>query len=160
MLVVRYGPSCSAHVCGDYETIERSRQLMNPVLAASYSRAMQAALSGGGYSGTRPVSAKVLAAPAAKGRSRKPLFDFTTDHLSDGAVPADFVDAVFQRIRRMRNEDWSGLFLWLLLVLVPSGIAIFFARDRYYRWRKENITLLLWDAKREPDRTKPKMRAG
>src|SRR5262245_23838207 len=39
-LVVRYGPSCSAHVCGNHQTIEWSRQWMNTQLAASYSRAM------------------------------------------------------------------------------------------------------------------------
>src|SRR5262245_53904150 len=107
MLVVRYGPSCSAHVCGDFETIERSRQLMNPVLAASFSRAMQAALSGGGYAG-RPSPSGI-----AKRARSKPLFDFTVDHLPSGATAADdFVDVVLQRIQRMRNEDWGGVFLW------------------------------------------------
>jgi cobaltochelatase CobN len=137
MLVVRYGPSCSSHVCGDFETIERSRQLMNPVLAASYSRAMQAALSGNGYGGARPSFPEGSATSSMatrNGRSKKPLFDFTADHLPNGA-PVDIVDAVFQGIQRMRNQDWSGVFLSLLLVLLPSGIAIFFLRDRYYRRR-------------------------
>jgi cobaltochelatase CobN len=138
MLVVRYGPSCSAHVCGDLQTIERSRQLMNPVLAASYSRAMQAALAGGGYSG-RPSPSGV-----AKNSRSKPLFDFTVDHLPSGAAATDdFVDIVLQRIERMRDQDWGTVFLWLIAVLLPSGIAVFFVRDRYYRRRGSGITPLL-----------------
>jgi cobaltochelatase CobN len=146
MLVVRYGPSCSAHVCGDFETIELSRQLMNPVLAGSYSRAMQAALSGGGYSGAPSSPSKVSPSVATKHRLKKPLFDFEVDHLQDNvAGSVDFVDVVLQRIQRMRNQDWNTAFLALLLVLLPSGVVIFFIRDRYYR-RRGTATLSLWDA--------------
>ena len=140
VLVVRYGPSCSAHVCGDLETIQRSRELMNPALAGSYSRAMQAALSGGGYGGQpSPASAN------ARGRSKKPLFDFETDRLPSGAAtPVDLVDVVLQRIQRMRDEDWGTVFLWLLIVLLPAGIVVFFLRDRYYRrHRIEPIRIIL-----------------
>jgi cobaltochelatase CobN len=44
-LVVRYGPSCSSHVCGDAETIAWSKQWMNSALSGPYSRAMKAAIT-------------------------------------------------------------------------------------------------------------------
>ena len=142
MLVVRYGPSCSAHVCGDYQTIERSRQLMNPVLAGSYSRAMQAALSGAGYTGARPSRSKFSAGGKTNSRLKRPLFDFRVDHLPNGAAePVDIVD-VF--IHGIRNYNWSNVFIPLLLMLFCAGIAVFFVRDRYYRRRgDETIRLIL-----------------
>ena len=114
---------------------------MNPVLASSYGRAMQAALSGSGYPGSRPVSSAGLSAPERGGKSKRPLFDFTVDHLPSGAArPVDFVDAVFQRIR---NQEWGEVFLQLMVLLGVSGIAIFFVRDRYYRRRGKLNTLSL-----------------
>jgi cobaltochelatase CobN len=136
MLVVRYGPSCSAFSCGNYQTIQFSREQMNPVLASSYSRAMQAALSGTGYPRSSPAHSGTGAATS------RPLFDFVTDHLPHrAAAEADFVDVVLQRIR---NQDWDSVFLYLLLILAPTGVVIFFARDRYYRRRgAESIELRL-----------------
>jgi len=46
--------------------------------------------------------------------------------------PATFVEVV---LHRFRNQDWSGAFVYLLLILVPSGLVVFVARDRYYRRR-------------------------
>jgi cobaltochelatase CobN len=140
MLVVRYGPSCSAHVCGDRQTIAWSQQWMNPTLAGSYSRAMTAALAGSGYSGATSALSKTDSNFARSGRSKKGLFDFTTDHLPNhSTLPVDFVQAVLQRFR---NQDWSGVFLSLTLMLVPAGLIIFVARDRYYR-RRGDETLKL-----------------
>ena len=39
-MVVRYGPSCSANVCGNKDTIAFSKVWMNPELAHAYTRAM------------------------------------------------------------------------------------------------------------------------
>ena len=134
LLVVRYGPSCSAHVCGNYQTIEWSRQWMNPVLASSYSRAMNAALRGSGYPGAQPVFTQGASA------SGRPLFDFTVDHLPNHSPePANFVEVV---IRNIRNQDWSGVFGSLLAILAPGGLVVFFARDRYYR-RRDTETIRL-----------------
>jgi len=136
LLVVRYGPSCSAHSCGNYQTIEWSRQWMNPTLAASYSRAMKAALSGNGYPGARPSFSASTYASGVNVRAKRPLFDFT-----DEKSAVSIAEAVF---RRIRNQDWGGVFLSLLLILVPSGFAVFFVRDRYYRRRgAETIQLTL-----------------
>jgi cobaltochelatase CobN len=133
LLVVRYGPSCSAFACGNYQTIAWSREWMNPTLAASYSRAMQAALSGPGYSGSQPTLAKADGHAVTDQRRGKRLFDFTTDRLpTDSAVAVDFVQTIF---RRFRSQDWSGVFLTLLAILLPAGLIIFVARDRYYRRR-------------------------
>jgi hypothetical protein len=70
------------------------------------------------------------------------LFDFTADHFpARSTAPVDLVQRVFQRIR---SQDWSGVFLMLVSVLVPSGFAIFVVRDRYYRRRGgETIRLTL-----------------
>ena len=134
LLVVRYGPSCSAHVCGNYQTVEWSRQWMNPVLASSYSRAMNAALRGSGYPGAQPVFTQGASA------SGRPLFDFTVDHLPNHSPePANFVEVV---IRNIRNQDWSGVFGSLLAILAPGGLVVFFARDRYYR-RRDTETIRL-----------------
>jgi cobaltochelatase CobN len=137
LLVVRYGPSCSAHSCGNYQTISWSRQWMNPTLAASYSRAMKAALSGNGYPGaTRTAFSTSTPASGLTVRVKRPLFDFTAEE-----APVTLVQAVFQRIR---TQDWSSVFLLLFLVLVPSGFAVFFVRDRYHRRRGgETIQLTL-----------------
>ena len=106
---------------------------MNPTLAGSYSRAMQAALSGGGYSGARPVNSGAASGSGIDRPSTRRLFDFTTDHLpGESAMPVSFVQAVYHRIR---NQDWSAAFGWLLLILVPSGFGVFVVRDRYYRRR-------------------------
>jgi len=129
-LVVRYGPSCSAFSCGNHQTIAWSRQWMNPTLAGSYSRAMRAALSGNGYSGTQGRLFRGTSGSGMNVKSKKPLFDFTVEDVP--AAPVDFVQDVF---RRIRAQDWSSVFLMLLLVLVPSGFAIFVLRDRYYRRR-------------------------
>jgi cobaltochelatase CobN len=141
-MVVRYGPSCSAHVCGNYETIAWSQQWMNPALAPSYSRAMKAALSGNGYPGIQPAFSSSNVHPGRNARPGKPLFDFSTDRLPNHAVlPMSLMDTVF---RRIRNQDWSDVFIYLFLVLIPSGLAVFFARDRYYRHRgSESIQLRL-----------------
>jgi hypothetical protein len=132
-LVVRYGPSCSAHSCGNSQTIEWSRRWMNPVLASSYSHAMIAALRGNGYPGMQPVFSRTASVPGMSVGSRKRLFDFRIDHLpSHSTTPVTFVEAVVQRIR---HQDWSSVFLSFLFILVPSGIAVFLVRDRYYRRR-------------------------
>jgi cobaltochelatase CobN len=139
-LVVRYGPSCSAFSCGNYNTISFSREWMSPALAASYSRAMRAALSGNGYAGTPPSFAP-NGSRGGKTGAKRPLFDFTADQLPKALSSADFVTAVF---RRIRNQDWSVVLLYLLLVLVPSGLTIFVVRDRLYRGRgSECIQLTL-----------------
>ena len=129
LLVVRYGPSCSAHSCGNYQTIAWSRQWMNPTLAASYSRAMKAALSGTGYAGAQRPFSSSMAAAAVNVKAKRPLFDFTVELEK---VPVTLVQTVFQRIR---NQDFGGVFLSLVLILVPSGFAVFFVRDRYHRRR-------------------------
>jgi hypothetical protein len=54
-------------------------------------------------------------------------------------LPVDFVQAVLQRFR---NQDWSGVFLSLTLMLVPAGLVIFVARDRYYRRRGDDTLKL------------------
>ena len=137
-MVVRYGPSCSAHVCGNHQTIAFSRQWMSPTLAGSYSRAMKAALAGGGYAGSRPVSASATkgAGVGVKGTLRKkPVFDFEVDNV------AGFVQRVTERFR---NQEWGGVFLTLLLILAPAGFLIFLVRDRYYRRRGEETIKLIW----------------
>ena len=112
---------------------------MNPTLAAAYSRAMRSALSGSGYAGAESRLSRSTSGLATKARSKKPLFDFTANDRPD--VPIDLVREVFQRIR---SQDWSGVFLMLALVLVPSGFAVFVLRDRYYRRRGgETIQLTL-----------------
>ena len=110
---------------------------MNPTLAASYSRAMKAALSGNGYPGaTRTAFSTSTPASGMTVRVKRPLFDFTAEE-----APVTLVQAVFQRIR---TQDWSSVFLLLFLVLVPSGFAVFFVRDRYHRRRGgETIQLTL-----------------
>jgi cobalamin biosynthesis Mg chelatase CobN len=138
LLVVRYGPSCSAHSCGNYQTIAWTRQWMNPTLAASYSRAMKAALSGTGYPGAQRTFSSSMPASAMNLKAKRPLFDFTVEVEK---APVTLVQAVFQRIR---NQDFGGVFLSLVLILVPAGVAVFFVRDRYHRRRGgETIQLTL-----------------
>ena len=111
---------------------------MNPTLAASYSRAMKAALSGNGYPGAHPAFSAGASASGMNSRAKRPLFDFTAER-----APVTLIQDVFQRIR---NQDWGDVFLWLFLILVPSGFAVFFARDRYHRRRGgETIQLSLYD---------------
>ena len=132
-MVVRYGPSCSAHVCGNYETIAWSQQWMNPSLGGSYSRAMGAALSGNGYPGAQHELSSADIQTGRTARAKKPLFDFSVDRLPNHSVlPVGLIDTVF---RRIRNQDWSEAFAYLFLILVPAGLAVFFVRDRYYRRR-------------------------
>jgi cobaltochelatase CobN len=131
-LVVRFGPSCSAHSCGNHQTIEWSRQWMNPRLAQAYSRAMNAALSGNGYRGGPALPTRSRYG-GTRARSRGPRFDFAVKGLPGRwGTPIGFVDAVF---RRIRNQGWSSVFGWLAVVLIPSGVAVFVMRDRYYRRR-------------------------
>jgi hypothetical protein len=112
---------------------------MNPTLASSYSRAMTAALSGHGYPRARPGLSETGAA-LVRNSSGKSVFDFTVDRLpNSSAVSVSLVQSVF---RRIRNQDWSGVFLPLLGILMPAGLVIFFARDRYYRRRGERIQLI------------------
>jgi cobaltochelatase CobN len=143
-LVVRYGPSCSSHVCGDTETIAWSKQWMNPALAGPYSRAMKAAVTGDTYAATQPVFSK----SAIKGKavpSMGGLFDFVVDGGATRELrPTNIVEQVF---RIIRIQDWGITFAYLTLVLLPSGIIVFFARDRYYRYRHS-----------EPIRLTPKVR--
>ncbi len=138
-MVVRYGPSCSAHVCGNYQTINWSRQWMSSTLALSYSRAMAAALQGSGYAGAQSAFSRAAASrPATNRRSVKPLFDFTADRLPNhSSPPGTFVEFVFHRLR---NQDWSGVFVYLFLILIPSGLVVFVVRDRYYR-RRGGVTI-------------------
>jgi cobaltochelatase CobN len=136
-LVVRYGPACSAHVCGDYRMAAWSREWMNPELQKSYTRAMQAALSGSGYSGV-PVSAAKFGGGPGRG-GRKPLFDFTAAMKPDTGAPVSLIETVF---RRIRNQDWNDVFLGLFMFLVPAGLAVFFVRDRYYRRRGSECVAL------------------
>jgi cobaltochelatase CobN len=140
MLVVRYGPSCSANVCGNHQTITWSRQWMNATLASSYARAMQAALVGRGYAGAAPVFSSRRSPVGMNKRAGKRLFDFTVDHLpNQSTVPVSFVQAVF---RRIQNQDLSAVFIPLLLLLVPAGFATFVVRNRYYR-RRGDATIKL-----------------
>src|SRR5262249_34545858 len=117
-------------------TIAFSRQWMNPRLAGSYSRAMTAALAGGGYTatGTSAIS-NAGRGTGAKSRSTKKLFDFEVNHL-----PGNFVESVYEGFR---NQDWGGVLLQLLAILVPAGLMIFFARDCYYRRRGEETIRLI-----------------
>ena len=109
---------------------------MNPVLSCSYTRAMNAALRGSGYPGAQPVFSQ------GKFASGRPLFDFTVDRLPHHSVePANLVEVIIQKIR---NQDWSGVFVSLVFILAPAGLVVFFARDRYYRRRDiETIRLKL-----------------
>ena len=111
---------------------------MNPTLAASYSRAMKAALSGTSYAGAQRPFSSSMASAAVNVKAKRPLFDFTVEVEK---APVTLVQTVFQRIR---NQDFGGVFLSLVLILVPSGFAVFFVRDRYYRRRgSETIQLTL-----------------
>ena len=143
-MVVRYGPSCSAHVCGTQDTITWSKEWMNPALAGSYARAMSAALTGSGYAGAQTSfteSGHSSRADGRSGRTAKPLFDFTADHLPNKQTPLTLVENV---LRRIRNQDWDIVAAYMLLVLCPGGLMIFFVRDRYYRLRgSESIQLRL-----------------
>jgi hypothetical protein len=136
-MVVRYGPSCSANVCGNKDTIAFSKVWMNPELARAYTRAMTAALAGSGYAGANAVGrgASSLSSGSSVGHAsaRKPLFDFSVDHL-----PVSVHDV----FRTLRNQDWDIIFAYLLLALIPSGLTVFFLRDRYHRrGRDESIEL-------------------
>jgi len=71
-----------------------------------------------------------MPASAMNMKAKRPLFDFTAVEVDK--APVTLVQAVFQRIR---NKDFGGVFLSLLLILVPSGFAVFFVRDRYHRRR-------------------------
>jgi cobaltochelatase CobN len=141
-MVVRYGPSCSAHVCGNYETIAWTQQWMNPTLEPSYARAMKAALSGTGYAGAQPLLTSAGLRPGRGSAGNKPLFDFTVDRLpNQSTLPVTIVEKV---LRRIRNQDWSDIFVYLFFILIPSGLLVFVARDRYHRRRGiESIQLKL-----------------
>ena len=111
---------------------------MNPTLAASYSRAMKAALSGNGYPGARQPFSSSIPESATNVKAKRPLFDFTVEAEK---APVTLIQAAF---RRVRNQDFGGVFLSLVLILVPSGFAVFFVRDRYHRRRgSETIQLTL-----------------
>jgi cobaltochelatase CobN len=129
-LVIRYGPACSAHVCGNYQTTAWSQQWMNPDLQKSYARAMRAALSGNGYSGAAYSAARSAGGPGRGGK--KPLFDFRATMKPDTSIPVSLIETVF---RTIRSQDWGDIFLGLFLTVVPAGLAVFFIRDRYYRRR-------------------------
>jgi cobaltochelatase CobN len=131
-LVVRYGPACSAHVCGNVQTTAWSQQWMNPELQKSYARAMRAALSGNGYSGITPSAKSARGIGRGAARGTRPLFDFTASRAPDPSLAVSVIEDVF---RRIRSQDWSDLFLGLFLFVLPAGLMIFFVRDRYYRRR-------------------------
>jgi ABC-type glycerol-3-phosphate transport system permease component len=38
-------------------------------------------------------------------------------------------------LRRIRDQDWGYIFAGLILIVFPSGMIVFFLRDRYYRRR-------------------------
>jgi cobaltochelatase CobN len=138
-LVVLYGPACSSHVCGNYQTTAWSQQWMSPEIRQPYARAMRAALSGSGYSGITFTATKPAGGPGRGGR--KPLFDFTATMKTETVAPVSLIETV---IRKIRDQDWSEIFLELFLFLIPSGFAVFFVRDRYYRRRgSECIALAL-----------------
>ena len=106
---------------------------MSSALALSYSRAMAAALQGSGYPGAQFEFSNGVSRPAANRSSAKRLFDFTADRLPNhSSSPATFVEVV---LHGLRNQDWSGVFVYLLLILIPSGLVVFVARDRFYRRR-------------------------
>lgn len=130
-LVVRYGPSCSAHVCGNHNTIEWSRQWMSENLRAAYTRVMAKALSGSGYSGISALSSS--AGRASPGRSGRRLFDFTVDRLP-GTEPA-LLTIVESMFRRFRSEEWTVVLVWLIVFSLAAGTLVFFARDQYHRRR-------------------------
>jgi cobaltochelatase CobN len=140
-LVVRYGPACSAHVCGNVQTTAWSQQWMNPELQKSYARAMRAALSGNGYSGITPSAKPARGTGRGAARGTKPLFDFSASRAPDPSLAVSVIEDMF---RRIRNQDWSDIFLGLFLFVLPAGLTIFFVRDRYYRRRgSECIALTL-----------------
>src|SRR5262249_49134328 len=128
-LVVRYGPACSAHVCGNFQTTAWSQQWMNPELQKSYARAMRAALSGNGYSGIAPAARSVRGTGRGAAKGARPLFDFTATRTTEPSLEVNLIEDVFEKIR---NQDWSDIFLGLFLFVLPAGLTIFFVRDRYY----------------------------
>jgi cobaltochelatase CobN len=132
-LVVRYGASCSSHVCGDTQMIAWSKQWMNPDLLGPYSRAMNTAITGTVYRQTASPFAPSAAHRGASNGPARGLFDFVASGsaIEEGA-PISVVEQIF---RRIRVQDWGLTFVYLVLILLPSGILIFFARDRYYRHR-------------------------
>jgi hypothetical protein len=112
---------------------------MSPEIRQPYARAMRAALSGSGYSGMTFTATKPAGGPGHGGG--KPLFDFTATLKTQTVTPVSLIETV---IRKIRDQDWSEIFLELFLFLIPSGFAVFFVRDRYYRRRgSECIALAL-----------------
>src|SRR5215471_16457001 len=141
-LVVRYGPSCSSHVCGDTQMIAWTKRWMNPDLTGPYSRAMNTAITGTVYRQTTSPFAQSAAHRGASNGPARGLFDFVVSgSATEGGAPISVVEQIF---RRIRVHDWGLTFVYLALILVPSGILIFFARDRYYRHRHfESMRLTL-----------------
>ena len=45
-------------------------------------------------------------------------------------MPVNIVEEVF---REIRDQEWGRIFVFLSLILIPSGVAVFFLRDRYHR---------------------------
>jgi cobaltochelatase CobN len=132
-MVVRYGPSCSANVCGNKDTVAFSKVWMKPELARAYSRAMAAALIGSGYTGRQ--SSSLASSSGGSNASRgKPLFDFEVNR----RLPVT-IDGV---LRTLRDQDWGIIFAYMLLVLIPAGLTVFVIRDRCYR-RGRNASLEL-----------------
>jgi len=119
-----------------------SKQWMNPDLAGPYSRAMKAATTRTAYSQTKLQFAPQVHRGATKGSVRG-LFDFvvTASVLNTESVPVGILEQMFRRISVL---DWGIAFVYLALILLPSGLVIFFARDRYYRRRDfESVRLTL-----------------
>jgi cobaltochelatase CobN len=141
-LVVRYGPSCSSHVCGDTETIAWSKQWMNTAIVGPYSRAMKAAITGNTYSDTKPVVSKSAIPGQATSGFKGGLFDFVAERgPGEETTGGNIVERVF---RTIRVQGWGTTFVFLILILLPSGVMVFVARDRYYRHRRfEPIRLTL-----------------
>ena len=119
-----------------------TKQWMNPDLTGPYSRAMNTAITGTVYRQTTSPFAQSAARRGASNRPARGLFDFVVSGraIEEGA-PISVVEQIF---RRIRVQDWGLTFVYLALILLPSGILIFFVRDRYYRHHHfESVRLTL-----------------
>ena len=119
-----------------------TKRWMNPDLTGPYSRAMNTAITGTIYRQTTSLFAQSAAHRGASNGPARGLFDFVVSGSAiEGGAPISVAEQIF---RRIRVQDWGITFVYLGLVLVPSGILIFFARDRYYRHRHfESVGLTL-----------------
>jgi hypothetical protein len=103
---------------------------------------MNNAITGTVYRQTASPFARSAARRGTNNGGARGLFDFVSSGRAiEQGAPISVVEQIF---RRIRVQDWGITFVYLVLVLLPSGILIFFARDRYYRHRhfeSEQLTL-------------------